>query len=43
MNQHFSNFIPNKFVRFDDDHDPPWTNYFAKTKIKFKNQLYNTC
>ena len=37
----FSNFIPNKYVTFND-RDPPWMNDFVKTKIKFKNQLYNT-
>ena len=37
----FSNFIPNKYITFDD-RDPPWMNDFVKTKIKFKNQLYNT-
>ena len=37
----FSNFIPNKYIAFNDG-DPPWINDFAKTKIKFKNQLYNT-
>ena len=37
----FSNFIPNKYVIFDD-RDPPWMHDFIKTKIKFKNQLYNT-
>ena len=37
----FSNFIPNKYVTFND-RDPPWINDFVKTKIKFENQLYNT-
>ena len=37
----FSNFIPNKYVTFKDI-DAPWMNDFVKTKIKFKNQLYNT-
>ena len=37
----FSNFIPNKYITFND-RDPPWMNDFVKTKIKFKNQLYNT-
>ena len=37
----FSNFIPNKYITFDD-RDPPWMNDFVKTKTKFKNQLYNT-
>ena len=37
----FSNFIPNKYITFDD-RDPPWMNDFVKSKIKFKNQLYNT-
>ena len=31
----FSNFIPNKYITFDD-RDPPWMNDFVKTKIKFK-------
>ena len=31
----FSNFIPNKYVTFNDC-------YFVKTKTKFKNYLYNT-
>ena len=34
----FSNFIPNKYITFDD-RDPPWMNDFVTTKIKFKNQL----
>ena len=37
----FSNFIPNKYVTFGDG-DQPWINDFVKTKIRFKNQLYNT-
>ena len=37
----FSNFIPNKYITFND-RDPPWMNDFVKSKIKFKNQLYNT-
>ena len=37
----FSNFIPNKYVTFGD-RDQPWINDFVKTKIRFKNQLYNT-
>ena len=37
----FSNFIPNKCITFNA-RDPPWMNDFIKTKIKFKNQLYNT-
>ena len=37
----FSNFILNEYVTFDD-RDPPWMSDFVKTKIKFKNQLYNT-
>ena len=37
----FLNFISNKYVTFDD-RVPPWMNDFVKTKIKFKNQLYNT-
>ena len=31
----FSNFIPNKYITFDD-RDPPWMNDFAKTEIKLK-------
>ena len=37
----FSNFISNKYITFDY-RDPPWMNGFVKTKIKFKNQQYNT-
>ena len=37
----FSNFIPNKYTKFND-RDPPWINDFVKTKTKFENQLYNT-
>ena len=37
----FSNFIPNKYIK-SDDRDPFWMNDFVKTKIKFKNQLYNS-
>ena len=37
----FSNFIPNKYITFDD-RDPPWMNDFVKSKIKFKNQQCNT-
>ena len=37
----FSNFTPNKLVTCDD-RDPPWMNDFVKSKIKWKNQLYNT-
>ena len=36
----FSNFTTNKLVTFDD-RDPPWMNDFVKSKIKWKNQLYN--
>ena len=37
----FSNFISNKYVTFDD-WDPPWMSNFVKTRIKYKNELYNT-
>ena len=37
----FYNFIPNKNATFDG-RDLPWMSDFVKTKIKFKNQLYNT-
>ena len=37
----FSNFIPSKYITFDD-RDPPWMTDFVKTKTKFKIQLYNT-
>ena len=37
----FSNFISNKYVTFDN-WDPPWMSNFVKTRIKYKNQLYNT-
>ena len=37
----FSNFIPNKYITFND-RDPPWMNNSVKTKVKFKNQLCNT-
>ena len=37
----FSSFIANKYVTFND-REPLWMNDFVKTKIKFKNQLYNT-
>ena len=37
----FSSFTPNKLVTFDDG-DPPRMNDFVKSKIKWKNQLYNT-
>ena len=36
-----SNFTPNKLVTFDD-RNPPWMNDYVKSKIKWKNQLYNT-
>ena len=35
----FPNFAPIKLVTFDDG-DPPWMNDFAKSKIKWENQLY---
>ena len=35
----FSNFTPNKLVIFND-RNPLWMNDFAKSKIKWKNQLY---
>ena len=37
----FSNFTPNKLVTLDD-RDCPWMNIFVKSKIEWKNQLYNT-
>ena len=37
----FSNFTLNELVTFDD-RDSPWMNDFVKSKIKGKNQLYNT-
>ena len=33
----FSNFIQNKL----DDREPPWMNDCVKSKIRWKNQLYN--
>ena len=39
----FSNFIPDNYITLDDRYLPlPWMNGIVKTKIKFKNQLYNT-
>ena len=35
----FSNFIPNKYVTFDDK-DPPWMTNYLKHKIYCKNSLY---
>ena len=37
----FPNFIRNKYVTFND-REPLWMNDFIETKMKFKNQLYNT-
>ena len=34
----FSNFIPNKFVTFNEN-DPPWIRVFKK-KIKWCNKIY---
>ena len=35
----FRNFVPNKYVTFDDK-DPAWMNENIKSKIKAKNNLY---
>ena len=35
----FSNFIPNKYVTFDDK-EPRWMKNFVKHKIHCKNSLY---
>ena len=35
----FSNFIPNKYITFDDK-DPPWMTNYLKHKIHCKNSLY---
>ena len=35
----FSNFIPNKYVNFNDK-DPPWMTNYLKHKIHCKNSLY---
>ena len=35
----FSNFIPNKYVTFNDK-DPPWMTNYLKHKIHCKNSLY---
>ena len=35
----FSNFIPNKYVTFNDK-DPPWMKHYLKHKIHCKNSLY---
>ena len=37
----FSDVTPNKLLTFDDK-DPPWMNDFIKSKLKWKNQLYET-
>ena len=37
----FSNFVPNKLVKFNDC-DPPWMNDFVKNKVKWKHQIYKT-
>ena len=36
----FSNFAPNKLVKFDDS-NPPWMNEFIKNQIKWKHQIYD--
>ena len=35
----FSNFIPNKYVTFNNK-DPPWMTNYLKHKIHCKNSLY---
>ena len=35
----FTNFIPNKFVTFNDKY-PPWMTNYLKYKIPCKNSLY---
>ena len=35
----FSNFVPNKYVTFNDK-DPPWRKHYLKHKIHCKNSLY---
>ena len=35
----FSNFVPNKYVTFNDK-DPPWMKHYLKHKIHCKNSLY---
>ena len=35
----FKNFIPNKFITFDDK-DPLWVNDDIKNKFKWKNSVY---
>ena len=37
----FSNFVPNKRVKFDDS-NPTWKNDFIKNQIKWKHQIYKT-
>ena len=36
----FSNFVPNKILTFDDG-DPPWMIEYIKSKIHWKNCIYN--
>ena len=36
----FSNFVPNKILTFDD-RDPPWMTEYIKSKIHWKNCIYN--
>ena len=36
----FSNFGPNKILTFDD-RDPPWMTEYIKSKIHWKNCIYN--
>ena len=36
----FSNFVPNKYITFDDK-DPVWMNETIKLKIKAKDNMYN--
>ena len=35
----YSNFVPNKFVTFND-RDPPWTTSIIKDKINYNNRKY---
>ena len=36
----FSNFVTNKILTFDD-RDPPWMTEYIKSKIHWKNSIYN--
>ena len=35
----FSNFVPNKFVTFND-REPPWMTSNIKDKINYRNNIY---